>query len=101
MCTTKRKSRSPPASEKPSQESNEIAKSSGTTDHEEGWTWKNFWEAGIVWRNVILMAYIHSVGMYGLYVWFSGQLRWQTIVCGKFPVYQIFKTCLVLIYNDF
>lgn len=37
----------------------------------------------IVWRNVIIMAYIHGVGIYGLYTWFAGHLYWTTILIGK------------------
>ncbi|ODM95236.1 Acyl-CoA Delta(11) desaturase [Orchesella cincta] len=68
MCGTKRKSRSPPAS---------VSGKLGTNDTKEEAP-----KLEIVWRNVIIMAYIHIAGTYGLYLWFSGQMLATTIVIG-------------------
>lgn len=37
----------------------------------------------IVWRNVILFAYLHTAALYGGYLWVSGQVMWQTFLWGK------------------
>ena len=38
----------------------------------------------IVWRNVIIMSLLHIFGVYGAWLTFSGQSKWQTNVYGKF-----------------
>lgn len=37
----------------------------------------------IVWRNVILFAYLHTAALYGGYLWLSGQVMWQTFLWGN------------------
>lgn len=85
MCTTTRKSQSSPVQETNNSPGavNGANKINDSTQNEDEWTLANIRKMGIVWRNVIIMAYIHTVGTYGLYVWFSGQLRWTTIILGK------------------
>ena len=36
----------------------------------------------IVWRNVIIMSYLHLVGLYGIYLCFT-TAQWKTIIAGK------------------
>ncbi len=56
---------------------NEVAKSEKEVDMHG--------HAGVemVWRNVILFAYLHTAALYGGYLWVSGQVMWQTFVWGK------------------
>lgn len=35
----------------------------------------------IVWRNVILMVYLHGAALYGLYLTVTLQAMWQTVAC--------------------
>lgn len=37
----------------------------------------------LVWRNIIGMIYLHYGALIGLYLWFSGQVHWQTIIFGE------------------
>ena len=37
----------------------------------------------IVWRNVILMLYLHCAAIYGLYLTLTLRAMWQTVICGK------------------
>lgn len=105
MCTTKRKSPSPPASNQTGQDSNGSNGSMSVINQsskenvmerkdESKFDWNHFREMGIVWRNVFIMAYIHIVGLYGLLVWFSGCLRWTTIMLGNY-----FKTNYLLFHH--
>ena len=41
---------------------------------------KNLDWSKVVWRNVILFIVLHTYALYGLYLCFSGQTRWQTFV---------------------
>jgi len=38
----------------------------------------------IVWRNVALFAYLHLAAVYGLYLFLTAQVMWQTFLWGKF-----------------
>lgn len=38
----------------------------------------------IVWFNLISFGYWHLAALYGLYLCFSGAVKWQTILFGKF-----------------
>jgi len=84
MCGTKqRKSRSPSTSSSAS-----VVDSSGsgavTKLVDENGVEENEEKLEFVWRNVIIMLYIHIAGTYGLYIWFSGQLLYTTIILGFF-----------------
>ena len=50
----------------------------------------------LVWRNVLLFIYLHLAGLYGAWLWVSGQVMWQTFVWGKFTE----KTWRELIYFE-
>lgn len=93
MCGTKRKSPSPPA---PTSNSSTIGqnKLEINVGKAQKLKIKDDGEWGIVWRNVIIMSYIHLIGAYGLYVWFSGQLLWSTIVLGMGNFGKIINTCV-------
>lgn len=41
----------------------------------------------VVWRNVILFAFLHAYAFYGLYLCFTGQTKWQTVVLSVFLVW--------------
>ena len=41
---------------------------------------KNLDWSKVVWRNTILFVILHSYTIYGLYLCFSGQTRWQTML---------------------
>jgi len=38
----------------------------------------------IAWRNVIFFIYLHLAAVYGLFLVFTGQIMWETIVWGLF-----------------
>jgi len=39
-------------------------------------------KAEIVWKNVVIMGLIHAGGLYGIFLWISGQLKFGTVVFG-------------------
>ena len=36
----------------------------------------------IVWKNVIIMSYLHLVGLYGIYLCFTSA-QWKTVIAGE------------------
>lgn len=43
----------------------------------------------IVWRNVALFAYLHIAAVYGLYLFLTGQVMWQTFLWGRSSLLKI------------
>ena len=41
-----------------------------------------------VWRNIALMAYLHIISMYGLYL-FATKVSWLTAAWGKFTCHSL------------
>jgi hypothetical protein len=38
----------------------------------------------LVWRNIFLMSLLHIQALYGAFLTFTGQAKWQTVLFGEF-----------------
>lgn len=41
----------------------------------------------LVWRNIYLFIYLHIAAAYGLYLFVTGQVMWQTVIWGEYIFY--------------